>query len=135
MSFPSQPFAEPAGFYAAYVEQLTRAAASVRPAAIAAAAALMAATMTRDGQIFVCGNGGSAAIANHLVCDCVKSVQTDTRLTPRVHSLSANVSFMTAVANDISYDEVFAYQLKSYARPGDLLLTISSSGNSENIVR
>lgn len=135
MSFPSRPFAEPAEFFSAYAEQLARAARSVGPAAITAAAGLMGAAITRDAQIFVCGNGGSAAIANHLVCDCVKSVQTDTNLTPRVHSLSANIPFMTAIANDLAYEEVFAYQLKSYARPGDLLLTISSSGNSENIVR
>lgn len=135
MSFPSRPFAEPAEFFSAYAEQLGKAARSVSPAAITAASGLMASAIARDSQIFVCGNGGSAAIANHLVCDCVKSVQTDTSLTPRVHSLSANVPFMTAIANDFAYEEVFAYQLKSYARQGDLLLTISSSGNSENIVR
>ena len=135
MSFPSQPFAESASYFAAYAEQLVRAAKSVSAESIAGAARLMTDAMTRDAQIFVCGNGGSAAIANHLVCDCVKSVQTDTALTPRVHSLSSNIPFMTAVANDMAYAEVFAYQLKSYARPGDLLLTISSSGDSENIVR
>lgn len=135
MNFPSAPYSDPAAYFAAYAERLAKAAASVSPDALATAAGLMAAAMERDAQIYVCGNGGSAAIANHLVCDCVKSIQTDTMLKPRVHSLSSNVPFMTAVANDISYAEVFAYQLRSYGRPGDLLLTISSSGDSENIVR
>jgi D-sedoheptulose 7-phosphate isomerase len=135
MSFPSHPITTAGDYYAAYVEQLGKAARSVRPEAVAAAAAAILAVTARDGQIFACGNGGSAAIANHLVCDCVKSVQTDTAIRPRIHSLSANVPFITAVANDFAYEEVFAYQLKSYARPGDLLITISSSGDSENIVR
>jgi len=135
MSFPSQPFADPAGYFTAYAAQLAHAAASVAPEAIAAAARLMTEAMKRDAHIYVCGNGGSAAIANHLVCDCVKSVQTDTVLRPRVHSLSSNVPFLTAIANDLAYADAFSYQLKSYGRKGDLLLTISSSGDSENIVR
>jgi phosphoheptose isomerase len=62
-------------------------------------------------------------------------VQTDTDLTPRVVSLSTTVEMITAIANDISYDEVFVYQLRTLAKPGDALITISSSGDSENIVR
>jgi phosphoheptose isomerase len=56
-------------------------------------------------------------------------------LTPRIVSLSTTVEMITAIGNDLSYDEVFVYQLRSLARPGDALITISSSGNSENIVR
>lgn len=90
----------------------------------------------RDGgMIYSCGNGGSAAIANHLVCDHCKAVQSDTGLHPRVYSLSATIEIMTAVSNDLSYDEVFVYQLRSLARPGDALVSISSGGDSENIVR
>jgi phosphoheptose isomerase len=80
-------------------------------------------------------NGGSAAIANHLVCDHCKLVRTDTDLTPRIYSLSTTVEIITAIGNDISYDEIFVYQLRSLAKPGDALITISSSGDSENIVR
>ncbi len=85
--------------------------------------------------MYSCGNGGSAAIANHLVCDHCKLVRTDTDLTPRIYSLSSTTEILTAVANDLSYDEVFAYQLAALAKPGDVLITISSSGDSENIVR
>jgi len=88
-----------------------------------------------DRLIFTCGNGGSAAIANHLTCDCSKGIATNTTLRPRVVSLSATVEIMTAIANDMAYSEVFVYQLKNLARPGDVLITISSSGDSENIVR
>lgn len=85
--------------------------------------------------MFVCGNGGSAAISNHLLCDFAKGIQTDTIIRPKVVSLSADLEFITAIANDISYDDVFVFQLRTAARTGDLVLTISSSGNSENVVR
>ena len=83
--------------------------------------------------IFVCGNGGSAAIANHLVCDCMKGVAVDTGNHMHVTSLSCNVPLMTAIANDIGYEDVFAKQLEWQAVPGDVLIAISSSGNSPNI--
>ena len=85
--------------------------------------------------IFSCGNGGSAAISNHLHCDHLKGCQTDTKLKPRVISLSSNIETITAIANDISYDDIFLYQLKTMADREDILITISSSGNSENIFR
>ncbi|MEM8616788.1 MAG: SIS domain-containing protein, partial [Pseudomonadota bacterium] len=58
----------------------------------------------------------------------------DTKLTPRMHSLSVNTELLSALANDIGYDEVFSYQLDMFAREGDLLITVSSSGNSQNVV-
>jgi phosphoheptose isomerase len=88
----------------------------------------------QGGTVFSCGNGGSAAIANHLVCDHCKLIQTDTELKPRIVSLSATVEMITAIANDLAYEQVFLYQLQSMAREGDALITISSSGNSENVV-
>ena len=84
--------------------------------------------------MFSCGNGGSASIANHLQCDHIKNVGTSTDLLPRVMSLSANVELLTAIANDHAYEDVFTYQLRSQARPGDVLVAVSSSGRSANIV-
>lgn len=85
--------------------------------------------------MFSCGNGGSAAIANHLQCDHVKGVRTATDLVPRVVSLSANVELITAIANDMAYEDVFVYQLQSQSGPGDVLIAVSSSERSPNIVR
>ena len=82
-----------------------------------------------------CGNGGSAAIANHLLCDFQKGIQTDTAVKPRVVSLSSHPELITAIGNDIGFEDIFVFQLRTMARPGDVLMTISSSGNSENIVR
>jgi len=135
LTFPQQHFASIAGYFDAYADELARAAASVSREALDRAQALLTETLRRDGQVWSCGNGGSAAIANHLVCDHTKGVSTDTGLHPRIHSLSATIEVITAIANDIAYDDVFAEQLRLMGRPGDLLITISSSGNSENVVR
>jgi phosphoheptose isomerase len=133
--FPRQKYLTAGGFVADYVSAVTAALNSVRPGEIERAATAMKRAIQSDRLIFTCGNGGSAAIANHLTCDCSKGIATNTTLRPRVVSLSATVELITAIANDMAYSEIFAYQLKNTARPGDVLITISSSGDSENIIR
>jgi len=91
--------------------------------------------ITSFKDIFVCGNGGSAAIAEHLSCDHSKGIATNTALFPKVHSLVSNMSLITALANDTGYDEIFAAQLALQAKKDDVLICISSSGNSPNILR
>lgn len=135
MTFPTKKYDNIANFFAAYREQLAQAAASVDCDRLNQAQALLADAVGRDATVFACGNGGSAAIANHLVCDHARGVSADTGLRPKVHSLSSNIEILTAIANDVAYAEVFAHQLALMGRPGDVLVTISSSGDSENIVR
>ncbi len=135
MTFPDKHFVDIGSYADAYYNRLSLATASIDRGALSKAARLLGVVLQRDGQIFSCGNGGSASIANHLLCDFAKGIQTDTTIKPRVVSLSSNVEMLTAIANDISYDDVFAYQLATQARPGDLLMTISSSGDSENVIR
>jgi phosphoheptose isomerase len=133
--FPGQKYTTAGAFLADYTSAIAKALNSVRPGEIERAVTAMKRAIQGDRLIFTCGNGGSAAIANHFICDCSKGIATNTTLRPRVVSLSATVEIMTAIANDMAYSEVFAYQLKNLARPGDVLITISSSGDSENIVR
>ncbi|EME69122.1 phosphoheptose isomerase [Paramagnetospirillum caucaseum] len=135
MSFPERRVGSIADYFDAYAGQISQALASVGRDALHQAERLLSAALERDAHIFSCGNGGSAAIANHLVCDHTKGVSTDTGLRPRVFSLSTTVETITAIANDIEYAEVFAAQLRLLARPGDVVIAISSSGDSENIVR
>ncbi len=85
-------------------------------------------------NIFVAGNGGSAAIAEHFSCDHSKGVGSNTGYFPKIINLTSNVSLLTAYANDIGYGRVFAEQLVNHADAGDLLFAISSSGNSPNII-
>ena len=85
-------------------------------------------------QIFVCGNGGSAATANHFACDMVKGASYGRRQRFRIMALSEQIATLTAYANDVGYEHVFAEQLKNFAKPGDVLMALSGSGNSPNVI-
>jgi len=135
MTFPDSKFDQIAAYSDAYFEQYAKAAASVDRAKLAEAAKILETAYAASKTLYVCGNGGSASISNHLACDHGKLLATDTDLLPRVQSLATNVEVITAIANDISYDEVFIHQLKLVADPGDVIMTVSSSGDSENVVR
>jgi phosphoheptose isomerase len=135
MKFPAAPYQCPASYLDAYAEEIARACKTIDPAAFDRAAEILREAYTRDARMFSCGNGGSASIANHMQCDHVKGVRTATDLAPRVLSLSTNVELLTAIANDIGYENIFVYQLQSQSRPGDVLVAVSSSGRSPNIVR
>ncbi len=135
MTFPHDNFSGIGSFIDAYADQVAKGFASIDRDLLAQAADILDATYAKGGMVYVCGNGGSAAISNHFHCDHLKGVQTDTTVRPRVVSLSSTVETLTAIANDISYDEVFVYQLRTMANAGDTLVTVSSSGDSENVVR
>lgn len=134
-SFPARPYATADAFGRDYAARLALALESIDPAAIAAAGDLLNDAYEQDATVFACGNGGSASIANHLQCDHVKGVRAGTDLRTRVVSLTANMELLSAIANDNGYDNVFDFQLQSMARPGDVLLVVSSSGRSPNVVR
>src|SRR5687767_14405517 len=91
--------------------------------------------LKEDRQIFVCGNGGSAANASHFVTDLGKGSSDKVGKRFRVLSLNDNVSWMTAIGNDYAYEDVFVRQLENYGRKGDVALSISVSGNSPNCVK
>jgi phosphoheptose isomerase len=133
--FPKAPYARAGWYFEAYAAETARAAGSIDPASLDRAAAVLLRAYTSGAGVFSCGNGGSAAIANHLQCDHVKGIRTATDLAPRVLSLSASIELMTAIANDMGYEDVFVYQLQSQSGPGDVLVAVSSSGRSPNIVR
>lgn len=86
------------------------------------------------GTLWIAGNGGSAGIANHIVCDCSKGTYVEGHAPFRTVSLAANVPIQTALGNDVSYDAIFSEQLKYYLTDKDALLVVSSSGNSPNVV-
>jgi D-sedoheptulose 7-phosphate isomerase len=91
--------------------------------------------LREDRQIFVFGNGGSAANASHFATDLGKGASDRLNRRFRVLSLNDNVSWMTALGNDYAYEDLFVRQLMNYARAGDLVLTLSVSGNSPNLVK
>jgi len=134
VKFPDARYASAGAYFAEYAKEMARASETIDPAAMERAGNVLIEAYARGSRMFSCGNGGSASIANHMQCDHLKGIRTGTDLAPQVLSLSTNVEVLTAIANDIGYHDVFAYQLQSQARPGDVLIAVSSSGRSRNIV-
>ncbi len=89
----------------------------------------------QESQIFVMGNGGSASTASHLACDINKGVCSGLEKRFKVICLNDNIPTMLAYANDLSYKDVFVEQMKNYFRPGDVVVGISASGNSVNVLK
>ncbi len=102
--------------------------------AVVAAARLTADAMKSGHKLLVCGNGGSAADAQHLVAEFVARLTID-RPALRAIALTTDTSILTAIGNDHSFEHIFERQVEALGRPGDVLLAISTSGNSKNCVR
>jgi D-sedoheptulose 7-phosphate isomerase len=123
----------------AYLDEAASAVRAVRETClddVVAAAEVMAATLHRGGKVLICGNGGSAADAQHLAAELVSCITRDRvrQALPAV-ALTTDSSIITAIGNDFGFDGVFERQVESLGRPGDVLLAISTSGNSENVLR
>jgi D-sedoheptulose 7-phosphate isomerase len=117
-----------------YLAQLACTLAAIPRDSLAAVAQALWETYERDGTIIVCGNGGSAATASHFACDLAKWTISPDRRRLRALALTDNVPLMTAWSNDRSYESLFVEQLVTHYRPGDLLVAISGSGNSPNVI-
>jgi D-sedoheptulose 7-phosphate isomerase len=101
--------------------------------AVAAAAQILTGSLLADGKILACGNGGSAADAQHFAAEMVGRFERERPELPAI-SLSTDTSILTAIANDYSYEQVFAKQVRALGAKGDVLLAISTSGNSGNVI-
>jgi len=88
-----------------------------------------------DRRIFVCGNGGSASTASHFVCDMVKGASFNRDKRFRIMALTDSLPTITAYSNDVGFECIFVEQLKNFAEPGDVVIAISGSGNSPNVLR
>jgi D-sedoheptulose 7-phosphate isomerase len=118
-----------------YVRAQKAALDSLPASTIAHVIELFRHALHHDRQIFAFGNGGSAANASHFITDLGKGASDKLRRRFRCLSLNDNVSWMTAIGNDYAYQDIFVRQLENYGRPGDLVLAMSVSGNSPNVVR
>ncbi len=91
--------------------------------------------LKQDRQIFIFGNGGSASNSSHFITDLGKGASDKLGSRFRCLSLNDNISWITALGNDYAYEDVFVRQLQNFAKPGDIVMTLSVSGNSPNLVR
>ena len=103
--------------------------------AIEKVANLMLETYHQGKQVFICGNGGSAASASHITGDFIKGASFGLEKRWRFICLNDNITSMMAISNDISYEDIFVEPLKNFANSGDLFIGISGSGNSVNVVK
>ena len=117
-----------------YLEDLRAALDVLELEQVQAARQLIGTARDQGRQVFLCGNGGSAATASHMANDLGKGASYDRDSRFRVIALTDNVSWMTALANDINYEAIFAEQLRNLGQAGDVLVAISGSGNSQNVL-
>lgn len=123
LSFPSQ-----------YQAKLVSSIGTVDLEKVSEAIEILARARNNNRHIFVCGNGGSASTASHFVTDMVKGASYNRHARFRIMALTDSMPTITAYSNDVSYDCIFAEQLKNFAQPEDVLIAISGSGNSCNVV-
>ena len=118
-----------------YLQKQKEALDSIPRDAVARLIDRLRAALAEDRQIFVFGNGGSAANASHFITDLGKGSSDKVGRRFRCLSINDNVSWLTALGNDYAYEDVFVRQLENYARPGDFVMVMSVSGNSPNVVK
>ncbi|MFJ4982134.1 SIS domain-containing protein [Streptomyces coeruleorubidus] len=119
----------------AYLTRLSKAVEEVSTTDLVWVAETLEPAYTQGRTLYMCGNGGSAATASHLAVDLSKNTCVPGRPAVRTMSLVDHVPSLTAWANDVSYDEVFTGQLAGLAEPGDVVIGISTSGNSPNVLQ
>src|SRR5215813_2412262 len=118
-----------------YIRAQKAAHDSIPVEAVARLIKLLRTALDEGRQVFVFGNGGSAANASHFATDLGKGSSDKLGKRFRVLSLNDNVSWMTAIGNDYAYEDIFLRQLQNYARPADIVMALSVSGNSPNCVK
>ncbi len=118
-----------------YLAAMSELLGRVDPAAIDRFSQLIVEAWETGHRVFVFGNGGSASTASHYVADLTKTAAVDGKRRLQAIGLSDNMGLLTALGNDISYDQTFAYALETYACEGDIAVAISCSGNSPNVLQ
>lgn len=123
----------PAVFASEYKSQLLKAVDTLDLTGIAQCIEILKEARDQNRQIFVCGNGGSASTASHFVCDMLKCASARGGRF-RIMALTDSIPTIMAYSNDVSYECIFTEQLKNFAREGDVVMALSGSGNSLNVV-
>lgn len=91
-------------------------------------------TYTKSSNVFICGNGGSASVANHWACDHSEGIKKNSKLKPKTISLNSNIEIITATSNDFDFSQIFKKQFENLYDKNDLIICFSVSGNSKNII-
>jgi D-sedoheptulose 7-phosphate isomerase/D-glycero-D-manno-heptose 1,7-bisphosphate phosphatase len=133
--FPTMNYSGINGFFQHYSDEITTTLSRMGKAEVEYAAEILYQAYSDGSTVWVAGNGGAAAIADHMAIDHAKHTAATVTLFSGIHSLSANNAVTTALANDIGYDAIYSWQLEQFATKHDVLVVFSVSGESKNIIR
>ena len=135
IKFPTKKFYIKDSFYEEYVEKLNLTLNSMDFVTVSLISDVLKKIIIKKKNIFVCGNGGSGSVANHFLCDFNKGIKLSSKkkLMPKIISLSNTLELITAIGNDLGFDNIFSFQLENYANKGDCIILFSCSGTSKNI--
>ncbi len=122
-------------FVTSYINDLKYSLDKLNPDRVDRIVDILWSAYLEDKQVFIMGNGGSASTASHFACDLSKGTVVEDKRRLRVMSLNDNMALVTALANDICYDNVYKEQLVNLVNPGDVVIALTASGNSSNILR
>ena len=135
MNFPNKKYIKIEAFFEDYFLNLNSSLSSINYKNLDKIINLLNKIYTEEkNKLFVCGNGGSAALSDHFACDHQKILFETKKFKPFIISLVSNFSLGTAISNDVNYKSIFTEQLKQIAKKNDVLLVISASGNSKNVI-
>jgi len=137
MIFPNKKYISCRDFYIDYNNKLSQTFNDKHFNELSKITKFLEKKIKTKNQIFVCGNGGSASISNHFLCDFNKGIKSSSKykIIPKVISLANSIELITAIANDISFDKIFKNQLENLGNKNDVILIFSCSGKSQNILQ
>ena len=136
IKFPTKKKYKNEDFFLEYISVLSKVLNSIDQKRLKKISDIILSKIKSNNQIFVAGNGGSASIANHFLCDFNKGVKISSKgkIKPKIISLSSSPEIITAISNDINFNEIFKYQIDNYIKRNDILIAFSCSGKSKNII-
>ena len=134
IKFPISKISKSKEFYLSYVNQKNNLLQNINFIELDKIINLLKKCFKNNNTVFTCGNGGSSSLADHFACDFIKQSNNKTNLQVKSISLTSNFSLISAIANDISYDEIFSFQIEKLCKKKDVLFLFSVSGNSPNLV-
>ena len=132
--FPKKKILKSKEFYLDYIEHKNYLLQNINFKNLKEIILLLKKSFKNNNTLFTCGNGGSSSLADHFTCDFIKQANNKTNLKIKSISLTSNFSLISAIANDINYNQIFSFQIKKLCKRNDVLILFSVSGNSKNLV-